>query len=115
MSKESFDTIMEWHKETFPDATLEGQLSKFEDEVKEYVYSADACVEEIADMYIVACGIMRFDFRKGFDKLYEVFMYLGCTDIEPDVFLDIVDKKMEKNRARKWTKLNGKYQHKEEK
>ena len=31
------DKIIEWHKETFPDATLESQLLKLDEELKEVV------------------------------------------------------------------------------
>ena len=58
--KETIKSIIEWHEQTFPDATLEGQLEKFEDERVEYGESES--LEELADLFIVACGIARFDY-----------------------------------------------------
>lgn len=112
MSKETFDTIMEWHKETFPDATLEGQLSKFEDELQEFMVNQN--LEEYADLTVVACGIMRFDFQKGFEALYTAFLYAGVEEWTTAEMWEAVEKKMDKNRKRQWKKLDGKYQHKEE-
>ena len=34
--KESIKSIMEWHEQTFPDATIVGQIHKFQEELKEY-------------------------------------------------------------------------------
>ena len=53
---ESINTIIEWHKQTFPDATLEGQVKKFKEEYDEY-YAGQQNICELADMFIVACGM----------------------------------------------------------
>lgn len=34
--KETIETIIQWHAETFPNATLDGQIEKFNDEHKEW-------------------------------------------------------------------------------
>ena len=59
MTHETVMTITEWHAKTFPDATMEDQLRKFDEEMEEY--DRTPTFEELADMFIVACGLCRFD------------------------------------------------------
>lgn len=115
--KETIQTIMQWHAETFPDATLNGQLVKYEEELGEYIYAIGNEDEllELADMVIVCCGIMRFDFRTGFDCLCDTIFRLGVSKWESDELWDAVETKMEKNRKRVWNKTaEGTYHHVEE-
>lgn len=83
MNNETIKTIIEWHEKTFPDATLEGQKAKFQEEFQEW--SESHRIHELADMFIVAS------------------MY---------VLQQIVNDKMIKNRKRIWNKTgNGTYHH----
>lgn len=113
--KETIDTIIQWQKETFPDADLEGQKQKWKEEYKEYLYTEINTEEElfeIADMIIVSAGIARFDYWLGLDYLYETFAITykrcgWCVNV-----WEAVEKKMEKNRKRVWKKQdNGSYHH----
>lgn len=115
MITETIQSIIDWHKETFPDATLDGQIVKFEEETKEWentswgVYDE---VEELADLFIVACGIMRFDMLTGMEYMDLVFLKPGVTNYDGRDLWEAVIKKMEKNRARTWKKTTeGTYHH----
>ena len=119
--KETIKSIIEWHEQTFPDATLEGQWEKFRDEELEYeeadnkdVFSK-AALMELADLFIVACGIARFDLLEGLDAFEEVLHWTNnCSCFEvPDV-IEAVKEKMVINRNRKWSVGKGNYQHVEE-
>lgn len=110
--KETIDTIIKWHTETFPEATLDGQIEKFEEEEKEYQetpYATEESLYELADMVIVSAGIARFNYTEGIRML--------CYTIDNAEFTvcDIwqaVEKKMEKNRKRIWNKTaDGQYHH----
>lgn len=61
--QETIQSIIKWHAETFPDATLQGQAQKFQEEKKEYLAATNIGdkTEELADVFIVGCGIARFD------------------------------------------------------
>ena len=47
--------IEKWHAETFPHATVEGQMEKLKEEELEYQESGKT--SEIADVIVVACGL----------------------------------------------------------
>ena len=115
--KETIESIVQWSRETFPEATLIGQLNKFKDEKEEWErapYNSEAELFELADMFIVACSIARFSateamycLRVTADKLE--LSYFTTQDLER-----AIDKKMEINRARKWCIKDGNYQHTED-
>ena len=108
--EENIGTIIEWHKKTFPNATLDGQLAKFCEERDEYE-EADRShkLEELADMFIVACGIARFDMWQGSSALADVrFLF---THHDKRNVLKAIDKKMAINRKRSWSSHNGYYRH----
>ena len=112
MNKETILTIAQWHQETFPDCELEDQLAKFDEEAQEYAESNK--MEELADMFIVACGIARFDAVTAMAYFQITGEYLGERE-EPAsgiLFARAVDKKMQRNRARAWEKTPmGNYHH----
>lgn len=111
--KETIDTIITWHKNTFPDATLDGQKTKFEEELNEY--RQDKTMLELADMFIVACGVARFDSIVALEYFAVVFKALLEWKIIGawGVLQEVVNTKMEKNRKRVWKKTgNGTYHHK---
>lgn len=117
MKHESIASIIKWHTETFPDATLDGQIEKFLDERVEYATaeSAEHEIEELADCFIVACGIARFNPVYGSRFLGETFNAFtqnqGATIAK---LQDAIDSKMRVNRKRKWNFAGGKFQHVEE-
>ena len=113
--QETFNSIIEWHKETFPEATLEGQLAKYDEEEKEFgraFYNEKESLMELADMIIVACGIMRFDFRLGLKYLVATIYTLGISPWDSKELWDAVERKMEINHNRVWDKTEeGSYHH----
>ena len=111
--KETIDTIIAWHRETFPDATLDGQLSKYQEEQQEFVESDYKDLSELADMFIVACGIARFDIQEGIFYMVDIYDWLDSDLPYSDKdFINEVERKMEKNRKRVWKKTaEGTYHH----
>lgn len=110
--KETIDTIIAWHKNTFKDANLEGQKAKFDEELAEYNEAVN--VQELADMFIVACGIARFDSVIALEYFAVVFKALASWKIlgAVGVLQTVIDEKMVKNRKRIWNKIgNGTYHH----
>ena len=110
---ELFDKVMEIQAKLFPEATLETQAAKFEEEAKEQITAKnyEEGIKELADMCIVACGIMRFSDNVGKCLLG------GCVtpimydeDKVNDIFKAVCDK-MNKNQKRKWDNNNGYYKH----
>lgn len=112
--EEDVATIMQWHKDTFPKATCMGQLEKWKEERKEFndaLYGKDK-IEELADMFIVACAIMRFNVPRGAACLSEVCALREDFSFNFLLWQDAINKKMAKNRARKWKYMgNGNYHH----
>lgn len=110
---ETIDTIIAWHKQTFPDATLDGQMEKWNEELKEFRETNYRSAYELADMFIVACGIARFDTVLGLYYLSEIYDWLGSDIMFGDKeFIDGVEKKMAKNRKRVWNNTaDGTYHH----
>lgn len=107
--------IQEWHKKTFPMATFEGQVEKIKEEFIEFVTAKDVRhkLEELADMYIVGCGIGRFSWFSS-SHIISLVMKLGASeDFTMKEFIDAVETKMRVNMSRKWDKKNGQYRHKE--
>ncbi len=109
---ETIETIARWHSETFKDATLDGQIEKFYEELNEY--NEETNLQELADMFIVACGISRFDSVVALEYFDVVFKALldwktfGCRVL----LQTVIDEKMQKNRKRVWNKTgNGTYHH----
>lgn len=112
--KETIQSIIQWHTETFPDATLEGQLKKFDDEVKEFFEAellSDEAAIELADCFVVGCGIARFSFLSAMNAFSFVLDYLVGEDEFAKKFLSAVENKMSINRKRKWAVGKGNYQH----
>lgn len=112
--KESIETIIKWHRDTFPDANLDGQIEKYNEEYDEF-YSSDTAedmISELADMFIVVCGIARFSAMDALFYFHEVDHELGKSNISFQDLSNAIDKKMEKNRKRVWAKTQeGAYHH----
>lgn len=118
MKHESIASIIAWHTKTFQEATLDGQIDKFLDEKVEYTVAValEHKIEELADCFIVACGIARFNPVYGSRFLGQVFnMFTQNQEITMAKLQDAIDAKMRVNRKRKWGKGKGNYQHVEEK
>lgn len=108
--KETVETIIRWHANTFPQATLVGQLEKFYEERIEYEEAKRPHkLEELADMYIVACGICRFDAYLGAEAMAEMDSLFAHHDKRN--IKKAIDKKMAINRQRQWGCKNGYYKH----
>ena len=117
MKHESIASIIAWHTETFPEATLNGQIEKYLDEKVEYTTAValEDKIEELADCFIVACGIARFNPVYGSRFLGQGFdMFTENKDATIASLQDAIDAKMKTNRKRKWGKGKGNYQHVEE-
>lgn len=112
--KETIISIAKWHEETFPDATLDGQIEKYNEEYDEF-YEANTeenMISELADMFIVVCGIARFSAMDGLFYFHEVDHELGKSNISFEQLSNAIDKKMETNRKRVWAKTaEGTYHH----
>lgn len=106
--KENLATIIAWHTETFPHATYDGQIQKFEEEMNEYLSATTLPnkLEELADLIIVCCGIARFSTTDGLRHIAQLPFNFARQEID-----DAVQAKMIKNRQRKWTKGDGQYRH----
>lgn len=114
---ETIETIIAWHRETFPMADLQGQLAKFDDEVKEFwecELQSEEAATELADCFIVACGIARFSAAEAAGAFSFVDSYIAAEIKFKEMFENAIQNKMAINRKRKWSVGNGKYQHVEE-
>lgn len=114
--KETIKSIIEWHEQTFPDATLEGQIKKFYEEYGEFLAEVElnditAYHFELADCFIVACGVCRFSLETATKFFSQVYKLLEEHDITDECFVDDVCMKMQTNRNRKWSIGKGNYQH----
>ena len=114
---EDVASVIQWHKDVFPMADFEGQTKKWEEEYSEFLTArtnkdAAEMLSELADLFIVACGIMRFNLIQGCQRMLlwnelrytHGWAYSTCEEA--------INRKMKKNRARKWEYLgNGNYHH----
>lgn len=120
--KESIHSIIQWHEQTFPDATMETQSQKFNDELDELNAAIKTGVikdimAELADCAIVACGLCRYGFAgcAAFNSVFTMIAMMQNHIENPlRLLLNAIDEKMAINRQRKWLNDNGKYQHIEE-
>lgn len=121
---EFIERVRDMHQKLFPDVTLMSQIAKFDEEYDEMIEATkhideepDKFLEELADMFIVACGIARFN---------EALGYCLCKSIADDFIYKEDDKgnnylseltikvieKMNKNIKRVWSKTaDGNYKH----
>ena len=112
---ELIEILKKQHKETFKDITLEAQLDKFVDEQEEFE-QAENCLEEareLADMIIVAAGIARFAPR-FVEKVLKPYIEkeIGKENNLNSIIAYMALEKSLINKERKWSKKDGKYQHK---
>ena len=91
--------------------TINHQIDKYDEEQKEFIDSKYKDVTELADMFIVACGMTRFDAFTAIWYLKDVYDWVEeCSILERDVE-QAVAKKMAINRHRVWEKKGGLYKH----
>lgn len=95
------------HEKLFPNATLESQVWKLEEEIKEF---EDACkgdeINELADIIIVLGGLYRWCPRVA----YHFYDGLTCMDYNWSLIEEEVNCKWQINLKRKW-EWNGKTYH----
>lgn len=110
---ESVKNIIEWSEQTFPDATLAGQKAKFRDEICEYFDASEGSerLNELADLFIVALSICRFDMEDGLLYLRDAFTIFDGSRCCIGSLGRAIQEKMKTNRSRKWEKKDGQYQH----
>ena len=106
------DKITRVHEYLFYEANLESQIRKYKDEYAEYCNAdEEGKLEELADMYICACGIERFDYIIG-THLQKFILKLQSSIYSEDQILEKVVEKMNILQERKWNRdENGYYQH----
>lgn len=109
--KESTQSILQWHRDSFPDADLAGQLIKWQEEKKEWASCKKTDISELADCYIVACGLARYPGLYSLLTFSWIADELGASEFCLREFEQAVDSKMEINRARKWERKGGLYKH----
>ncbi len=112
------------HQELFKDVTFMSQITKFSEEYNEMMEASkhtdenpEAFYEELADMFIVACGILRFNEALGkclCKSIADDFVYNkdenGLNRLNE--LTGRVLEKMNKNIKRVWSKTkDGNYKH----
>lgn len=111
---ETIASIVEWQEKVFPDARMTKQLEKFLEEEQEF----DAAIKrqdkltELADMFIVACNVSRFNSIVAGGLFCLVHIKAEKHKFSSHKLQKAVDDKMAINRRRQWNSLGGKYQHK---
>ncbi len=114
--KESVLSIAKWHEETFPDTDFNGQMEKWREERDEWLNSranhATGDIYELGDMFIVACGLTRFNSTEAMFCFGRIERELDKSNFATRDLELAVDEKMKRNRARAWKKQdNGTYHH----
>lgn len=107
-----FEKVSKVHEQLFPDATLESQCAKFDEEYEEFENAdgIDVCLE-LADCFIVAAGIYRFS--KGLGDFIGKLITLTLNknqELRASLAVAIVTK-MNKNIDRQWNNTDGYYKH----
>lgn len=106
------DKIRKVHEYLFYNTNFNSQLKKYKDECSEFekANTKEQQIEELADMFICACGISRFDYTLGYQLMDYV---LKCKNHKEQDILIAVTKKMNILQEREWEELDdGYYQHK---
>ena len=114
--KESILTIAKWHEETFPDTDFNGQMEKWFEERIEWQSSFNPTqhgdILELADMFVVACGLTRFNSTEAMFCFARICDELSNSRFATQDLEHAIDTKMKCNRARAWKKQdNGTYHH----
>ncbi len=109
--------VTDWQHNTFEDTGLSKQIAKLAEEMAEYEEAEDQdhALQEIADVYISACGLGETLYNA---VLSEIICMLDDWGIAfrrmEEVLIEAVQAKMKINRSRTWVKgENGVYRHTE--
>lgn len=115
ISKELEKDILDWHCKTFPDATLESQLSKLFEEIGEVNQSNNMreFYLELSDCYIVAYALLRWSSEAHTLAMFSIKALEDNADweIPQESFEKMIAEKLEINKKRKWKKINNVYHH----
>lgn len=108
--------VREVHKQLFPNASIETQCAKFEEEYNEAANAEGMnFIKELADMFIVACGIGNFNLPiSNFLCGYIVNKTLANenSDLMMPLLMLHICNKMNKNQERIWNETeSGYYKH----
>ena len=98
--KETFESILVWHKSTFKRTLAKTQKERFMQELVEFDKAIDFnhALEELSDMYISAVGICRFELAIDFLSMVDGYRdELGASEKELKL---AIYKKMAINRQR---------------
>lgn len=101
------DKMAKEHEKLFPNATLESQVWKLEEEIQEFedAYKWEK-INELADIVIVLGGLYRWCPR----VVYHFYDGLACMDYNWSLVEEEVNRKWQINLKRKW-EWNGKTYH----
>lgn len=100
------------HEDLFPLATLGSQIEKLEEELEEVEKTNGYynTINEIADCFIVCCGIYRFAPKVALLNASSLIATAEQFGIR-SVLLKSVEAKWEFNKSRKWEFKDGMYHH----
>lgn len=109
--------IAKWNKETFPDATVDGQVLKLSeefDELRDDIEAGNSLTSEKADCFIVAAALKE-RFNNALGRFVLDYLIEEMTDQSEKIaaeYFEAIEKKMEINRARVWKKMtDGRFKH----
>ena len=119
--------IVDWHKANMPNATLESQLLKLEEELEELSTAAKKVTdskkcgaalqadlfEETADV-LICCIVLNLRYNSAIGATVANCVASDADDEVKYLTLMAIAKKMIKNKARTWEEVKpGYYRHKE--
>lgn len=112
MKQETVASIIKWSEETFGDnITLEGQLTKFCDELNEWLATGRTDITELADLAIVASSVARFSVIEAISCFACVAEEGSRSQFTEQQLKEAINEKQATNRSRVWEKKDGQYQH----
>ena len=109
--------IARWNKETFPDATVDGQILKLAEEFEEMrdaIEAGEFLTSEKAVCFIVAAALKE-RFNNALGRFVLDYLIEEMTDESEAIaaeYFEAIEKKMEINKYRKWLKMDdGRFKH----
>lgn len=107
------DKMAKEHEKLFPNATLESQLWKLEEEISELQeVNIDEQIKEVADVIIVCAGLSRWFPKTAYFMAQYFVNEIQKGDITYEDVENEINRKWQINLKRKWV-WNGKtYHHK---
>ncbi len=104
------------HEYLFDDTNLKSQMKKYTEEYKEFenAKNREERIEELADCYIVAIGIERFDYSFGTILKDHIKNIAKVFEISEEEFYVAIVEKTKKLQERVWDRDNeGYYKHRD--